>query len=256
MPRSRFDSLLTSAVKTSPPGSPGTAKRAGRSRAQSGKATPKLRKTTAEGRLTEAEGPYGGVEVWLRDDTRLLGPSIARDVAGKSDKPAEFNTDFKHYYVNFFPDRDMFMRYYGGGIGHRGQAARTHHTFDDEEPEPEWTDVVPEMDGNADADDGVPDNLEDEVPSAVQNLDDLLELVPEIGEAGIEAALERELAEFRANMEVDEENSGDEQEEGEERLPEWEIEDEDGRPEVLGLDGDQLGEGLDDEYDLVGFAAL
>ncbi|KAF4601473.1 hypothetical protein EYR40_004841 [Pleurotus pulmonarius] len=28
------------------------------------------------------------------------------------------DNDYKHYYVNFFVDRDMFMRYHGGGIGH------------------------------------------------------------------------------------------------------------------------------------------
>ncbi|KAJ6544942.1 hypothetical protein B0H10DRAFT_1658457, partial [Mycena sp. CBHHK59/15] len=26
--------------------------------------------------------------------------------------------DWKYHYVNFFADRDMFMRYLGGGVGH------------------------------------------------------------------------------------------------------------------------------------------
>ncbi|KAJ7136248.1 hypothetical protein C8R46DRAFT_1361941 [Mycena filopes] len=30
----------------------------------------------------------------------------------------ESNEDWRHYYVNFFVDRDMFMRYLGGSVGH------------------------------------------------------------------------------------------------------------------------------------------
>ncbi|KAI0076042.1 hypothetical protein K474DRAFT_1708449 [Panus rudis PR-1116 ss-1] len=43
-----------------------------------------------------------------RTDTLLKGNSVAR-VGGK---------DWKYFYVNFFVDRDMYMRYRGGGIGH------------------------------------------------------------------------------------------------------------------------------------------
>ncbi|KAF7431003.1 hypothetical protein PC9H_006718 [Pleurotus ostreatus] len=54
-----------------------------------------------------------------------LGRSIARqtfhmDILDKNftwpKEPDE--DDYVHYYVNFFVDRDMFMRYHGGGIGH------------------------------------------------------------------------------------------------------------------------------------------
>ncbi|KIL58216.1 hypothetical protein M378DRAFT_86772, partial [Amanita muscaria Koide BX008] len=41
----------------------------------------------------------------------LLPPSIARHLS-ESDK------DRKYYYVNIFVDRDMTMRYFGGGVGH------------------------------------------------------------------------------------------------------------------------------------------
>ncbi|KAJ3512820.1 hypothetical protein NLJ89_g3299 [Agrocybe chaxingu] len=43
-------------------------------------------------------------------DEYLQGESIARD-------PDELD-DYKYYYVNIFVDRDMYMRYAGGGVGH------------------------------------------------------------------------------------------------------------------------------------------
>ncbi|GJE92524.1 hypothetical protein PsYK624_086780 [Phanerochaete sordida] len=45
-----------------------------------------------------------------RDD--LLGPSLAR-------QDDEDDEDYVYYYVNMFVDRDMLMRYLGGGIGHK-----------------------------------------------------------------------------------------------------------------------------------------
>ncbi|KAG2123248.1 hypothetical protein DEU56DRAFT_688107, partial [Suillus clintonianus] len=41
----------------------------------------------------------------------LLPPSIAR-------QPRDLDADFNWYYVNQFVDRDMFMRFRGGGVGH------------------------------------------------------------------------------------------------------------------------------------------
>ncbi|XP_006456998.1 hypothetical protein AGABI2DRAFT_47183, partial [Agaricus bisporus var. bisporus H97] len=43
--------------------------------------------------------------------TRLLGPSIAR-------RENEMDMDWETYYINMFADRDLFMRFCGGGIGH------------------------------------------------------------------------------------------------------------------------------------------
>ncbi|KAH7918173.1 hypothetical protein BV22DRAFT_1025018, partial [Leucogyrophana mollusca] len=42
----------------------------------------------------------------------VLSPSLAR-------QESEFDKDWWYYYVNIFVDRDMFMRYRGGGIGHK-----------------------------------------------------------------------------------------------------------------------------------------
>ncbi|KAI9445893.1 hypothetical protein H4582DRAFT_1804537, partial [Lactarius indigo] len=43
--------------------------------------------------------------------TDLLSRSMAR-------LPSENDEDFCLYHVNFFADRDLFMRFFGGGIGH------------------------------------------------------------------------------------------------------------------------------------------
>ncbi|KAF8259733.1 hypothetical protein EI94DRAFT_1496699, partial [Lactarius quietus] len=40
----------------------------------------------------------------------LLGPSLAC-------LPSEGNEDFSLYYVNFFADHDLFMWFFGGGVG-------------------------------------------------------------------------------------------------------------------------------------------
>ncbi|KAG6806967.1 hypothetical protein H0H92_009333 [Tricholoma furcatifolium] len=52
--------------------------------------------------------------------TEFLGHSMAR----RSD---EKDQDYERYYVNMFVDRDMYMRYTGGGIGHRNTREATSH---------------------------------------------------------------------------------------------------------------------------------
>ncbi|KAG6806823.1 hypothetical protein H0H92_009932 [Tricholoma furcatifolium] len=44
--------------------------------------------------------------------TEFLRQSMAR-------RPEEKDKDYERYYINMFVDRDMYMRYTGGGIGHR-----------------------------------------------------------------------------------------------------------------------------------------
>ncbi|KAI0337344.1 hypothetical protein BDW22DRAFT_1468571 [Trametopsis cervina] len=53
---------------------------------------------------------YGRTDDWLR------GPSIARQYT-LDDADAE--SDWRYHYVNMFVDRDMFLRFVGGGIGHK-----------------------------------------------------------------------------------------------------------------------------------------
>ncbi|KAI0280070.1 hypothetical protein BC826DRAFT_875634, partial [Russula brevipes] len=43
--------------------------------------------------------------------SHALGPSLAR-------LPSDKDEDWLYFYVNICVDRDMFMRYLGGGIGH------------------------------------------------------------------------------------------------------------------------------------------
>ncbi|KAG6805196.1 hypothetical protein H0H92_000360, partial [Tricholoma furcatifolium] len=40
-------------------------------------------------------------------------------------RPDEKDVDYERYYVNMFVDRDMYMRYTGGGIGHRNTREAT-----------------------------------------------------------------------------------------------------------------------------------
>ncbi|KAL1937067.1 hypothetical protein VTO73DRAFT_15136 [Trametes versicolor] len=53
------------------------------------------------------------------------------------------NTDFRYHYTNRFADRDIFVRYYGGGIGHARSSTGTPPSvltaFDEEDFE--WQDV-------------------------------------------------------------------------------------------------------------------
>ncbi|RDX49140.1 hypothetical protein OH76DRAFT_1351220 [Lentinus brumalis] len=172
-----------------------------------------------------------------RVDT-LLGPSMARKirVTRKSDKAPEDDKDFRYHYVNFFVDRDMFMRYFGGGIGHRGVTQRTSAQLDEEDADSDWQDIV------------------EDAPTEAARPEDLLELVPEIAQAGVGYALQQELEIFRAGLESDDGEESDE-EEDEEQVPEWELEDEDGRPENVGMEGDALAQGLEEEYEIFGYAA-
>ncbi|GJE96476.1 hypothetical protein PsYK624_126730 [Phanerochaete sordida] len=50
--------------------------------------------------------------------TELLGPSAARYIDPEA-PPETKDEDWRFYYVNNFVDRDMFMRFLGGGVGHR-----------------------------------------------------------------------------------------------------------------------------------------
>ncbi|ETW80523.1 hypothetical protein HETIRDRAFT_418527 [Heterobasidion irregulare TC 32-1] len=54
------------------------------------------------------------IPAFAREHTsERLGSSITR-------QPAENDEDWEGYHINMFVDRDMFMRFHGGGIGHKG----------------------------------------------------------------------------------------------------------------------------------------
>ena len=142
----------------------------------------------------------------------------------------------------------MFMRYYGGGVGHRGTAVSTLSAFDDEELDPEWLDVVSDT-----------AELESEVPATVEHADDLLRLAIldlEASEAQLDEAIAQELAALQNAAAVDRERHLDDIEDAE--LEEWELEDDDGRAHALGAGEDaQAGDNeAQDIYSSLGYAAL
>ncbi|KAG2149214.1 hypothetical protein DEU56DRAFT_729383 [Suillus clintonianus] len=58
---------------------------------------------------------------------KLLPPSISHPLHEK-------NEDWKFYYVNMFVDRDMFMRFRGGGVGHKSTCNATQIFRNDCDP--------------------------------------------------------------------------------------------------------------------------
>ncbi|KAF8259781.1 hypothetical protein EI94DRAFT_1812784 [Lactarius quietus] len=62
----------------------------------------------------------------------LLGPSLAHS-------PSEGNEDFCLYYVNFFADCDLFMRFYGGGVGHSNTREASNFFLNDRYPHTQGT---------------------------------------------------------------------------------------------------------------------
>ncbi|KAI0363060.1 hypothetical protein BV20DRAFT_959073 [Pilatotrama ljubarskyi] len=93
----------------------------------------------------------------FRRTDKLLGPSLARAVR---DEPSAEDTDFCYYYVNMFVDRDMFMRFFGGGVGHQGGTGRVQTAFDAEDFE--WVDLDEDDEdiiGNAPVDEWEVDEL-------------------------------------------------------------------------------------------------
>ncbi len=103
------------------------------------------------------------------------------------------------------------MRYFGGGIGHQGLRMKSTPALDDEVVDPDWQDMVDDMNKDQDTADA---GVGDEFAAATACEEDLLRLVPEIAQAGVEGALQQELAAFKAAMDLD---SGEEGEGGRRR---------------------------------------
>ncbi|OSD06437.1 hypothetical protein PYCCODRAFT_1442622 [Trametes coccinea BRFM310] len=227
--------------------------------------------------------------------TDYPGPSMARDVpGGQASSNLEcadsdsLNTDYKYLYVNFFVDRDMFLRYYGGGIGHQGLEAAPTTAMDDENPDEEWRDMDEEdgmlnesgPDRARDSDEHDMDRVDASLrrPEEEEDLgatmsealteDDLLRLVPELSEGDEQhwdpnddqtEDLDDEQDEDEPEADDDEYGEGEDEESGGEGSG-----DEAAEEQVLGVagrgvGGDDLeedGEDFVDEYELEGYAAL
>lgn len=142
------------------------------------------------------------------------------------------------------------MRYYGGGIGHYGNTSRraSHHqtAMDNEEIGSEWQDV-----------DGDPARLQAEEEElfrrAAQHPDELLQLVPEIAEAGgVHAAILKEIEARKRSSPEHDVDVGEEQGRSDGEDSDWDDDDAE-RDAVIGI-GD--GNARDyDQYDLEGYAA-
>ena len=121
-------------------------------------------------------------------------------------------------------------------------------TFDDEEPDPQWQDVIPDT-----------AELDAEVPAAVEHAEDLIRLAvldPEASEDHLDEAIAEELAALQ-NATVGSKDA--ELEDTKDAEPEeWELEDDDGRAHALGNADDDVGTGNEDEdvYSMLGYAAL
>ncbi|KAL1703846.1 hypothetical protein EV121DRAFT_207017 [Schizophyllum commune] len=137
---------------------------------------------------------------------RTTGPSKAR-AAGEVD-------DWTNYYVNIFADRDMFMRYFGGGVGHsiRLQPDGAHST------------IPGEQDGQQAGDDG--DSGEADVSSdvAVDLAMDMDDGEPDDSDSDMDYDTQEGHIDFDDDDERDEEvNDDDEDEDAEGRAEEVEV---------------------------------
>ncbi|KAG6913249.1 hypothetical protein DXG01_008413 [Tephrocybe rancida] len=94
----------------------------------------------------------------------LLGPSMAR-------REDEDDLDYERYYVDMFVDRDMFVRFTGGGIGHRSirdatcsllrETERAFSNRDDLSADDDMADEAPDdpaQDSEGDQGEEVPEN--------------------------------------------------------------------------------------------------
>ncbi|KAJ7712525.1 hypothetical protein B0H14DRAFT_679246, partial [Mycena olivaceomarginata] len=98
------------------------------------------------------------------------GPTEPVPYTSLGRKGDEFD-DWRYHYVNFFVDRDMFMRYFGGGVGHYQVKvpqpdADEPELSDDEDAEPSEGPVpeAPEPEPESEDDEDDPSALEDDIP--------------------------------------------------------------------------------------------
>ncbi|KAJ7443801.1 hypothetical protein FB451DRAFT_1568533 [Mycena latifolia] len=97
------------------------------------------------------------------------GPTEPVTYTSLARKGDEFD-DWRYHYVNFFVDRDMFMRYFGGGVGHYQVKVPDEDAdepelseSDDEEPDPNQVqDPQPDPDLDGDSDGGDEQEEEEE----------------------------------------------------------------------------------------------
>ncbi|KAJ7805433.1 hypothetical protein B0H13DRAFT_2387735 [Mycena leptocephala] len=101
------------------------------------------------------------------------GPTEPVPYTSLARKPDEFD-DWRYHYVNFFVDRDMFMRYLGGGVGHYqvkvpdedadGPGLPDDDGDDAEQPDPHLAHTPDASDVESEAEeDGPPEGSQEEI---------------------------------------------------------------------------------------------
>ncbi|TBU21549.1 hypothetical protein BD311DRAFT_678089 [Dichomitus squalens] len=167
-----------------------------------------------------------------QSDEALPGYSVAR-------REEEEDVDWKFHYVGIFADRDMFMRYYGGAVGHQ-----LHHPGQPH-PAPVAPEPITPLAGDAYADEGDEEH-EDDASDIRDPLDDPQEQPQEA-----HGEYEGQAGEYSDDSEEDEED-GEYDDDGEY------TESEDSEDDTaLGPEDGEIPMGHDDaELDRVGFAAM
>src|ERR1700761_5485362 len=82
---------------------------------------------------------------------------------------------------NSFADRDMLMRYFGGGIGHLSMEAASANNHSEGEEEEEW-DENPEPDSGSDEDEDEDEDGEDDEDSEAEDWNDEEDFGPDEGQ--------------------------------------------------------------------------
>lgn len=145
----------------------------------------------------------------------------------------------------------MFMRYFGGGIGHQGVGICSDIALDDSAFRSEWQDVDEDDVADQAADEC---DLADELVSEVHGEEDILRLIPDLRAHGPEARGSQEGLENEAGKDFDNADSDKEDEELNAHVGEDE--------ELDSSDGEGVGPMEDedkeciDEYAEEGFAQL
>ncbi|KAI0369420.1 hypothetical protein BV20DRAFT_1036521 [Pilatotrama ljubarskyi] len=151
----------------------------------------------------------------------LLGPSQAARVGPEyMDEADNKDTDFCYYYVNMFADRDIFLRFHGGGIGHSltGCQYETHFHVGGDEASPDDSDDDEEGLGASCMQGDAPGH------AMLEDSDSLLASTGEQDLLGLAAALVDDAERLDDPEEEDEDpdgdDSGDEDEDDEGRVAE------------------------------------
>ncbi|KIK75878.1 hypothetical protein PAXRUDRAFT_18604 [Paxillus rubicundulus Ve08.2h10] len=162
----------------------------------------------------------------------LLGPSKAR----RQKDGEQWDADWKYYYINMFVDRDMFMRFRGGGVGHK--ATR------------DWDDILQSKNGDSET----RDPKEEDVMMGGSEVDSE-EGESESEEEDLEEGEEAEDSEFEDVVDSEDDDGDDRgNNNGDDNDSDGSNDDEDGNMDrVVPDEGEELD---DDIYAREGYGAL